>query len=406
MHTQRTTPADTTDQNTPNTPADDDRPATRRANSAKRAGSGSRPPGEANPNRFRSNPAGPDGRGTADQDPKGSREPGQAGRRPLAETFVDERDDVLTVINELVDELDRYEEIRERLEHELTETHQQNQTAEQRVQELEWQTVTLQTRVEALEQVRHEVALLEEEIADANTRAQRSSEQLARAEKDNVRFNSELKSANKQLEELWSVRKERDGLRVDLKNTGAKLGQLERAHKELQEERGNLHLKLQETQITLEEARTAKHKFETELRAAEDRNENLRTASEESQRKLEDVRTEKKGMQVQLTRAERESARLIEQQQFFECELTSLRSMNRTAEAALANVKKAFSEVRTALTDTKTRTRRRALQSWPRTCNAFYGAPEASVADPDAEAVSGGVPTSEELSEEHTVAEA
>ena len=48
------------------------------------------------------------------------------------------------------------------------------------------------------------------------------------------------------------------------------------------------------------------------------------------------------------------------------CEVTSLRNQNRTAETALASVKKAFSEVRVALSETKTRARRRAMDSWPR----------------------------------------
>ena len=293
--------------------------------------------------------------------------------RPTPDTFLDERDDVLAVINELEDQLDRYEEIRETLEREVTEARQQNQAARQRVQELEWQTMTLQTRVEALEQVRQDVSLLEEEIADANARAQRLAEQHARAEKENTRISSELKSANKQLEELWAVRKERDGLRVDVKNTLARLDQLERAHQEILEERSTLQARLQETQVAFDETRSARNQAEIELRAADDRNEELRRTAEDTLQKFEALRAEKKSLQVQLTHVERENVRLIEQQQFHECELTSLRSMNRNAEAALANVKKAFAEVRVALAETKSRARRRTLESWPRTCAVLRG---------------------------------
>src|SRR5262249_25899462 len=74
--------------------------------------------------------------------------------RALPDTFSDERDDVLAVINELEDQLDRNEQIREQLERELTEQASQQQAGQQRIQELEWQIVTSQTRIEALEQVK------------------------------------------------------------------------------------------------------------------------------------------------------------------------------------------------------------------------------------------------------------
>ena len=297
----------------------------------------------------------------------------RTGRSLLPDNFAGERDDVLTVINELEDQLDRYEEIRETLERELTEAHEQNQTAKQRVQELEWQAVTLQTRVEALEQVRQEVTLLEEEIADANTRAQRLSEQFSRSEKESSRIAGELKAAEKQLEELWSARKERDGLRVDIKSVTAKFEHIERAHKDVIEERNTLQTGFQEAQASLEEMRTEKHGLEMSLRAADDRAEELLRLQEETQQKIETLRNEKKNFQAQLTHVERENARVVEQQQFYECELTSLRSMNRNAEAALTNVKKAFSEVRVALAETKSRARRRAIETWPRTCGTLRG---------------------------------
>jgi FtsZ-binding cell division protein ZapB len=118
------------------------------------------------------------------------------------------------------------------------------------------------------------------------------------------------------------------------------------------------------------------------LRAADDRNEELLHVEDELKQKIETLRVEKKNCQAQLTHMERENARLIEQQQFFECELTSLRSMNRNAESALANVKKAFSEVRIALAETKTRARRRAIETWPRGRGTLRGLEQ----NPDADA--------------------
>ena len=236
------------------------------------------------------------------------RERRPAPKHALPDTFTDERDDVLAVINELEDQLDRYEDIRENLERELNEVREQDQAAKQRIQELEWQNVTLQTRVEALEQVRQEISLLEEEITDANTRSQRLGEQLSRSEKDTIRLTSELKAANKQLEELWATRKERDGLRADIKNASARLDQVERANKELQEERNSLLLKYQESQLGLDESRAARHQIEMDLRSSEDRNENLHANVEELQQKLDSLRGEKKKVQAQLTHLERENS--------------------------------------------------------------------------------------------------
>jgi hypothetical protein len=78
-------------------------------------------------------------------------------------------------------------------------------------------------------------------------------------------------------------------------------------------------------------------------------------------------------MQAQITHLERENARLVEQQQFYECELTSLRTVNRNSESALANVKKAFAEVRIALSETKARVRRRAVEALPRVATTLRG---------------------------------
>lgn len=135
-----------------------------------------------------------------------------------------------------------------------------------------------------------------------------------------------------------------------------------------------MHAKLQETQAQAEELRAGKHQAEVELRAADDRTQELRRAQESLEQKLEAMRTEKRAVQAQIVHLERENARLIEQQQFYECELTSVRSLNRNTEAALTNVKKAFSEVRLALSETKSRARRRTCETitsiGPRPCTA------------------------------------
>lgn len=290
----------------------------------------------------------------------------RATPRTLPETFSDERDDVLTVINELEDQLDRYEEIREALERELNEANGALQTTRQRVQELEWQVATLQTRVGANEQARQEITLLEQEIAEVNTRNQRLTDQVGALEQDNSRLTGELKAANKQLEEFWLVRRERDGLRADLKSAKARLEQEERQKQEIDEERKLLAAKLDESQNALEETRAAKHQVEMNLRTTCDEREELRRTVDALSEKIETVRTEKRNADAQVTRLERDNARLAEQQKFYECEMTSLRSMNRNAESALSNVKRAFAEVRIALSETKSRARRRTIENWPR----------------------------------------
>ncbi|GMU80909.1 MAG: hypothetical protein AMXMBFR47_07800 [Planctomycetota bacterium] len=314
--------------------------------------------------------------------------------RALTDAFTDERDDVLAVINELEDQLDRNEQIRETLEREIARLNEQSQTSAQRIQELEWQTVTLQTNVDTLTQVRQENSLIEEELADANARAQRVAEQLARSEKEAARLTEELKTATKQNEELWAVRKERDGLRTDLKNLRSRLETTERSNREVVEERTGLQTKLQEAQIQLEDARGERNQIELSLRAAEDRNFELRQAIDAIEQKLEDSRTERKGLQAQVTRLERENARLVEQQQFYEVEIASLRNLNRTSESTLNNMKKAFSEVRIALTETKARARRRSIENLPRVAASLRGLEDASAeSDRMAGALSEGAET-------------
>ncbi len=291
----------------------------------------------------------------------------------LQDTFTDERNDVLTVINELEDQLDRQQEIREALERELTSTNENLQDANQRNQELEWQTVTLQTRVDALEQLKQEVSALEEELTDANTRAQRINDQFIEADKDRARFKNELKAANKQLDELWTVRKERDGLRTECRNLSMKVEELERVQRDLVEQRSQLQLQTQDLQADLEGIQTDRSKLEELTRQQTDRVRELGQIQESLAEKVEALRTEKKNIQVQIAHLERENSRLAEQRQFYEGEVTTLRSQNRTAEAALTSVKKAFSEVRVALTETRARARRRVVDTWPRVGSPLEG---------------------------------
>ncbi|MBN2445688.1 MAG: hypothetical protein JXO22_03125, partial [Phycisphaerae bacterium] len=277
----------------------------------------------------------------------------------LEDAFAGERDDVLTVINELEDQLDRYQGMREGLEAELSQRTTELQNAGQRIQELEWQIVTSQTRIEALEQVKQDSAQLEEELVDAGQRNQRLSEQLAVTEQDNAQLHHELKNLNRQLETLWTVRQERDGLKKDAQTLRTALSLLERKHRDLSAEQVTLRDKLSDTESNLAEARRTRAQVETDLRAAEDRNRATQQVVNDLEQRADALREERKSLQTQLTHLERENTRLAEQCQFHERELKSLRNMNRSAEHALSSVKQAFSEVRVALTETKARVRRR-----------------------------------------------
>lgn len=296
----------------------------------------------------------------------------------IQEAFLDERNDVMSVINELEDQLDRHTEIRESMERELATLNEKHLAATQRVQELEWQVVTLQTKVDAGDKLKQDVQAYEEEIADANARAQRAQDQLANVDKERSRLKNELKAATKQLEELWAIKKERDGLRADCKGLQVKLADLDRSQRDFSEEKGVLTNKLQESLTQAEELRTERHQLTVSLRAAEDRVKELIRLQETLSDKIESVRTEKKTLQAQIVHLERENTRLVEQRQFYETEVSSLRNINRSTDAALGSLKKAFAEVRVALTETKTRARRRTIDTWPR-----YGG-SLSPVDPDA----------------------
>ncbi|MCG3127152.1 MAG: Chromosome partition protein Smc [Phycisphaerae bacterium] len=298
---------------------------------------------------------------------------GRRSPKPLHDTFLDERNDVLSVINELENQLDRYEDLRASSDREVKELTEKSQGLTQRNQELEWQVVTLQTRLDAVEQVREEIALLEEEVTAANQRSSQLQEQAGAAEKDIARLNGELKTANRQLEEFWATRKERDGLKVDYQNLRARAAEAEQSVREMSEERTQLSAQLQEAQIGLEEMRTARAQAELTARANEDRIREMQRTAQALEEKVETLRDEKRNLMAQLTHTERENARLVEQRHTYECELNSARNMNRMTEAALASVKKAFAEVRIALVETKARTRRRTSDQWTRAAGTLKG---------------------------------
>ncbi|MBK8915177.1 MAG: hypothetical protein IPM64_11370 [Phycisphaerales bacterium] len=288
------------------------------------------------------------------------------GSTRIQDTVFEERDDVLSVINELEDQLDRYQELRGTLERDLVQSTEQLNAAQQKVQELEWQAVTLQTRIDALEQIKQEVGILEEQVEEANVRASRLAEQVSAADKENTKIASELKTANKQLEELWAVRKERDGLRGDLRSMRGRLDELERSQRETMEERASLQSRVQETQLALEESRATRLQLEQNIQIAHERIGELQRMQKSLEERLEAGRVDKKNLQAQIGHLERENARLVEQRQFYESELTGLRNANRQAETALVSMKKAFAEVRIAVTETRTRARRRTMDLWPR----------------------------------------
>ncbi len=284
----------------------------------------------------------------------------------LQDTFVDERNDVLAVINELEDQLDRHQENREKLERELSSQSEKLHEANQRNQELEWQIAALQVRIEGFGQIQSELTVVEQELGDANADKHRISEQLAESERECARTKAELKTATKELDGLWSVRKERDGLHADCKALAVKVDELERAQQDLIEDRASALAQLRDVTTTMEEFRDERGRLDESLRNAADRVHELTQLEESLSDKIDALRVEKKNLQAQVVHLERENNRLAEQRQFYESEVTTLRNQNRTTETALNGVRKAFAEVRAALAETKTRARRREMDVWPR----------------------------------------
>lgn len=282
---------------------------------------------------------------------------------PNPDTFLDERNDVLSVINDLEDQLDQYQELRESLEKDLTAKTAALQAAESKTQELEWQMTSMQSRLEAAEELKGELSLLEEEINDNKAQIARFTDQAGQDEREKARLSGELKSANKQLEEFWTVRKDRDALRSEVNSLQSKLETTERDRRDTHNVKTQLEEKVRAFEKNLDELRKNKADLERDLRSSNDRVRDLQHVQEELEGKIEEQRCEKQGLETQLAHLERENHRLSEQRQFYECELISLRNMNRNAESALSSVKKAFGEVRIALSETKARARRRSISS-------------------------------------------
>lgn len=295
-----------------------------------------------------------------------------------AATFHDERDDVIGVINELEEQLDRYERNRVAAERTLAEANDRLSAAGQRAQELEWQIVTLQTRLESLEQVQREAAILEERIGELNQKSQVVTQQLSEAQAENTRLVQELKRSEKQVQELWLTRKERDALRGEVIAAEARLTEQQRLIEELTGERNYLQSGLREAHSALEEMRAARIQLETTARTFEERSRVATQVADALNEKLEASRLEKKNLIARITHLEREIARTAELRQTQESEIATLRHTNRASETALAGIKKAFNEVRVALAETTARTRRRSTLAWPRAATTLRTGESAS----------------------------
>lgn len=384
--------------NARNRTADNDPNATKPAGTNENGKSGRRTANEKAPPPSESRPAA-DSAAAARPLAPASIPGGDDGSTVLQDVFLDERNDVLAVIHELEDQLDRQQEVRDALERDLSDKSEKLQTTTQRNQELEWQIVSLQTRCESLEQLRKDVSVLEDELTDAANRAQRTAEQLSRSEQERHRVSQELRNNNKQLEELWATKKERDGLRADVKTLAARVEELERGARDNADEKTGLQVRLQDAQQELDVLRAERQDLLNNLKSAEESNRELTRTQEALEDKMETLRTERKNILAQLAQHERDNARLIEQRQFYESEVTSLRTVNRNIEAALAGVKKAFAEVRVSLAETSARARRRSLDGWPRLGGTLRGiggettaiesAPDSGMGENTADALAG-----------------
>src|SRR5690606_37423027 len=142
----------------------------------------------------------------------------------------------------LEDQLDRYEEIRERLETELSDAHEQRARHEAAIQKFEWQIRSYEAQIGAHEQLRQENLLLEEKITDANARVQRAVSQFEEAEKEIQRLTHELNVAQRQVDSLWTLQKEVEGLKSDLKSANTKRAEADQIARDAGEERNNLRV--------------------------------------------------------------------------------------------------------------------------------------------------------------------
>lgn len=327
---------------------------------------------------------------TLSADAPGTTPGGQNGTRTrflpaLEDALIDERNDVLAVISELEEQLDRQQDLRASLERELAKANERAHAANGHNQELEWQVVTLQTRVDALEQSRQRVTQLEDELTDAQTQMQRAREQITASEQAKTQLAADLRAANKQLDELFSIRKERDGLKEDKRAQSLKIDELQRSGRELHNDRTQLQGEVQAVKAQLADVTQQRNDLQTGLSNQQARVRELEQVNACLADKIESLRADKKGLQTQISQLERETTRLTEQRHYYEAELTNLRNQVRTAEAALTNIKKTFNEVRVALTETKSRAHRRAMDAWPRIGTTLSGIMSLAGADPEDE---------------------
>ena len=288
-----------------------------------------------------------------------------AGTERPKVTGKNEWGDVLAVVSELEQQLNRYDEMRAALQRELNDLSETHQATKQHEQELEWQVVALQARADSEAQTRHEVTLLEEELNDAKAGMKRVQSQLGVALEENAKLNEQLKQTAGELEQLVEIRAECDERRAENLKLKSDLQRIETARREIDQQRQAAESKFEETRGLLEQARAARHQAELNLRVALDRNRESKLAREQLEQQLEAARTQARALRAQAEHSDRQQARNIEQQQYYERELTSLRSVNRSTEAALCRIKKAFQDVRGALAETRARARRRATDGWP-----------------------------------------
>lgn len=284
---------------------------------------------------------------------------------PGADILAREQDDVIEVINDLAQELDRYQGIRARLEAKLLESRDQLAASNRRIQELEWHINTFEARAESADEIRREIATVEDELGTASERAHALGQELECEKRETVRLTDELRSANAQLEELWGVRAERAELASEVERLQAELGQIEHTLADLHDERTRLASQLQETQSTLREVRTQSHKFEHDLRNANNRIEKMQSVQESLGEKLVLLRAEKKALQDDYIKLDDAYGKLTEDRSTVEYEINSLRDRNRHAGEVIARAKRVFGDVRLALSQTRSRARKRPGNIWP-----------------------------------------
>ena len=122
---------------------------------------------------------------------------------------------------------------------------------------------------------------------------------------------------------------------------------------------------MHETQATLREVRTNRHKLELDLRTAHDRIQKMQRVQETLGEKLVLLRAEKKALQGEFNVLEDAYGRLKEEKHNVEYEISTLRNKNQHAAEVIAKAKRVFGDVRLALSQTRSRARQRPGDVWP-----------------------------------------